>query len=229
MIDDSDSEWILKPDSAKSLALSEADETLLAGIEQRFSAMNTTQLIQYTYKHFPFYALNSTILNRNLSASEIENVRNSIKRDTTPTLFTIGYEGKSLEEFINILLKNNIPLLCDVRKNAYSMKYGFSKTTLMNACAHAGITYLHIPELGIDSSQRKSLETKEDYKLLFNNYKKTVLAETREKQKKLLQQIEKTGRAALMCFEADPAMCHRSHLSLSLLAITRSNLPLVSL
>ncbi|WP_200885350.1 DUF488 family protein [Jejuia pallidilutea] len=50
------------------------------------------------------------------------------------TLFTIGYEGISLEHYLNKLIRNNIKLLCDVRKNALSMKYGFSKSQLKNAC-----------------------------------------------------------------------------------------------
>ena len=49
-------------------------------------------------------------------------------------LFTIGYEGISLETYINKLIINDVNVLCDVRKNAYSQKYGFSKQTLELAC-----------------------------------------------------------------------------------------------
>ena len=43
------------------------------------------------------------------------------------TLFTIGYEGISIDTYINKLLQNYIKTLVDVRKNAYSNKFGFSK------------------------------------------------------------------------------------------------------
>lgn len=229
MVDENDTVWKMKQPGLEPVILSEEDEKLLRSIQNRFSSMKISELIRYTYLHYPFYAINSTILNQNLNPSEIEAVQKSIRRDSTPTLFTIGYEGKSLEECINILLKSNISLLCDVRKNAYSMKYGFSKSTLSKACSNAGITYLHFPDLGIESAQRKEIDTKEDYWSLFENYKKTVLVETVELQKSLFSHIEKTGRVALMCFEADPTMCHRTYLAKSLLSLNKSKLPLVCL
>jgi uncharacterized protein (DUF488 family) len=228
-VDDSEKEWRLENPPKDMRALTAADEKILRDITIRFSSMSASELIRYTYTKYPFYAINSTILEQNLTAEEIDVVNNSFPEEKKPTLFTIGYEGKTLEEFINILLIKNVSLLCDVRKNAFSMKYGFSKSTLVNACENAGITYEHFPALGIESIQRNKLETKEDYKRLFDNYKNTVLVATSEKQKSLLSRIEKTGRAALMCFEADPEMCHRSYLANSLLSFNKTNLPLVSL
>lgn len=229
LVDDSETDWNIKQPSTENVALSEDDENLLQDIQRRFSAMDTNKLIRYTYVNFPFYAINSTIIKQHLNDSEIAVVRRAIVQDTAKTLFTIGYEGRTLEEFINILLQNNISLLCDVRKNAFSMKYGFSKNTLSNACGNVGITYHHMPELGIESAQRKSLETKEDYILLFDRYRKTVLVDAIDAQKETCRRIEKAGRAALMCFEADPSMCHRSHLAYALLSLSKSNLPLVNL
>ncbi|MBN1129063.1 MAG: DUF488 family protein [Chitinispirillaceae bacterium] len=230
MVNDSESEWMLKPETNEKVALSEADEKLLAEIESRFSGMDKTELIRYTYTQFPFYAVNSTVLERNLTPSEISVVRKSIARDTAATLFTIGYEGKTLEEFINILLRQNVSLLCDVRKNAFSMKYGFSKGTLKTACDNAKIRYIHFPGLGIESAQRKDLATKADYTELFETYKKTVLVQTTDLQQEVCRYIQKAGRAALMCFEADPSMCHRSRLAEALLPpLSSSNIPLVHL
>ena len=89
-------------------------------------------------------------------------------------LFTIGYEGLSVEAFTNALLKNDVRLLCDVRKNPLSRKYGFSKSLLEHIMGTVGIEYIHFPDLGIESSRRSSLETQEDYKSLFVNYTKTL-------------------------------------------------------
>jgi len=50
------------------------------------------------------------------------------------TLFTIGYEGISLEEYFNRLIKNDVKVLVDVRNNPLSMKFGFSKTQLKRFC-----------------------------------------------------------------------------------------------
>jgi uncharacterized protein (DUF488 family) len=229
VVDDCDNEWHFKQPSSGSVALCKEDENLLKELQQRFSRMNKKQLIRHTYINFPFFAINSTILDQNLSESEIAVVHRSIVRDTTKTLFTIGYEGRTLEEFINILLEKNISLLCDVRKNAFSMKYGFSKNILSNACTNAHLTYLHFPDLGIESAQRKSLKTKEDYSNLFVRYCQTVLMDSISVQKKLGQKIQTAGRAALMCFEADPAMCHRSYCASALVANTQLNMPVVHL
>jgi uncharacterized protein (DUF488 family) len=227
LIDECETDWHSKECADKVEHLSPDDEKLLRDIQQRFSDMDKKQLIHYTYTHFPFYAINSTILKQNLNETEIIAIKNAIVRDTAPTLFTMGYEGKSLEEYINILLYNNITLLCDVRKNAFSMKYGYSKSTLVKACENVHITYVHIPGLGIDSSKRKKLETKEDYKELFDDYKATVLQTTDILQQQVCTHIqENTGRTALLCFEADPAMCHRSYLAEALISKYPTSLPL---
>jgi len=63
-------------------------------------------------------------------------------------LLTIGYEGRSLESYLNELLRAGVTLLCDVRGNPFSRKYGFSKSTLSKACEAVGIRYEHLPELG---------------------------------------------------------------------------------
>jgi uncharacterized protein (DUF488 family) len=71
-----------------------------------------------------------------------------------------------------------------------------------------GIKYAHIPELGIESNMRNSLETPEDYNRLFDDYKKTL-----PKRKNSLEEVyallRTNVRIALMCFEHEPEMCHR--------------------
>jgi uncharacterized protein (DUF488 family) len=128
-------------------------------------------------------------------------------------LFTIGYEGISLESYLNKLIKNNIKVLCDVRKNALSMKYGFSKTQLKNACNGVGIEYVHIPEVGIDSDQRQELKSQSDYDVLFEKYKENNLTKTVTNQVEILDLLKQNRRIALTCFEADICQCHRKHLS----------------
>lgn len=68
------------------------------------------------------------------------------------------------------LLESDIKLLVDVRKNALSMKFGFSKTLLKRYCNSLGIEYIHIPEVGNESYKRKELKTQEDYDDLLQCY-----------------------------------------------------------
>ncbi|WP_348602891.1 DUF488 family protein [Bartonella tribocorum] len=64
---------------------------------------------------------------RKLNVPNIKHTIPPSAKDEKFCFFTIGYEGKSLENYLNCLLENNIKILCDVRKNPISRKYGFSK------------------------------------------------------------------------------------------------------
>jgi uncharacterized protein (DUF488 family) len=73
----------------------------------------------------------------------LENIKSRFHNEHK-TLFTIGYEGKGIEKFLNSLIKNNIKVLCDVRKNPLSRKFGFSKTKLEHLCKQIEIYYIHM-------------------------------------------------------------------------------------
>ena len=170
------------------------------------------ELIRRTYREYPYYAINSEILaricrNDTMMRGRIENERNRYLQDEQ-VLFTIGYEGRSLEAFMNILVQNDIHLLCDVRKNPISRKFGFTKDRLEQTAKVMGIHYIHFPFLGIESSKRKSLVTQVDYDTLFDDYKKS-LPDRKPYLDSLYTQLCTHVRVALMCFEKDPQMCHR--------------------
>jgi uncharacterized protein (DUF488 family) len=123
-------------------------------------------------------------------------------------MFTIGYEGKSIEAFINTLIKNNVRILCDVRKNPLSRKFGFSKGKLSHITNTIGIEYVHIPGLGIDSEKRLSLSSTDDYIRLFNDYKKN-LPNLNKYLNEVYTLLIHNSRIALMCYEYEPEKCHR--------------------
>ena len=106
-----------------------------------------------------------------------------------------------------------VKTLCDVRKNAYSQKYGFSKAQLQPACDGVGIKYVHIPELGIESSQRQELNTQADYDILFDNYRKTVLARNDNQLDRIVDMIKTDERVALTCYEKNVEQCHRTQVA----------------
>jgi hypothetical protein len=123
-------------------------------------------------------------------------------------LFTIGYEGSSLEEYLNKLIKNNIQVLYDVRKNPLSRKFGFSKSILSELLPQFGIEYRHLPELGIVSEKRQDLNTELDYIKLFAEYEK-YLPEKIIYLQELAHTLKKGKSIALTCFEKTPRFCHR--------------------
>jgi uncharacterized protein (DUF488 family) len=193
--------------------LKPADARLLQEVVSHYGQMSRNALIKHTYLNFPFYAIKSSIAKDVLPGSLYDRVEKAIPKDEKTTLFTIGYEGISLEIYLQKLVRNNVKLLVDVRKNPLSMKFGFSKTLLKKYCNSLDIEYFHIPEVGISSNKRQQLETQKDYDRLFADYRKTTLSETNEAQLQILGLLKKHKRIALTCFEAEPCQCHRSHLA----------------
>lgn len=189
------------------------DKALLENVVADYGKMSSSALIKHTYLNFPFYAIYSTIVKDVMPGKLYERVENEIPKEEEVILFTIGYEGVSLEMYLQKLVRNNVKLLVDVRKNALSMKFGFSKSLLKRYCNSLNIEYIHIPEVGINSDKRQELETQADYDRLFQTYRETTLIETSMEQTQIFELIKKYRRIALTCFEAESCQCHRTHLA----------------
>ena len=68
--------------------------------------------------------------------------------DVSVTIVSVGYQGRSVGELIDVLRQGGVEVLVDVRLNPISRKPGFSKNPLSQALAEAGIGYRHERELG---------------------------------------------------------------------------------
>lgn len=189
------------------------DKKLILYVKDQYGRMNADALMKYTYLNFPYWAINSVKAKEILTPQQLGKVNNSRPTSDKTILFTIGYEGISLEEYLNRLLRNNVKVLVDVRSNPQSMKYGFSKGRLQCYCNSLGIEYVHYPEVGIQSEQRQELNTQADYDKLFAIYRKNNLTKTTSSQEKILDLLKEKKRIALTCFEANICQCHRKHLA----------------
>lgn len=205
------------------------DQQAMRDIYEQFGCLSQNDLIRYTYIRYPFYAINSTIAERILTPDELQKVADQRRKLSDIQLFTIGYEGRTLEEYLKRLIINDIHVLCDVRKNAYSQKFGFSKSQLENACNGIGIQYIHIPELGIESNQRQDLYTQQDYDNLFAQYSQTTLLQNSIALQYVYDLIQKNKRVALTCFEKNPHQCHRHIIAKALLKLPNTNYTLNNL
>jgi uncharacterized protein (DUF488 family) len=183
---------------------------VVAGFCRQYAGLRGNALIAEQYRKHPYYAIRSEIVEKVLpdakSRKAIEAVR---PPKAVPGLVTIGYEGRSLEAFLNLLLQDSVTLLCDVRRNPLSRKYGFSKSTLSKACEGVGIRYAHLPELGIASEDRRELETQAEYDALFAVYERDCLPKQPAALAQICGWIEDGGRVALTCYEAQLSQCHR--------------------
>lgn len=192
-------------------------------VKEKFGRMSQDELIRYTYANFPFYAIKSKIAKDLMSDEELARINAQKRHFDDPVLFTIGYEGLSLEQYIKKLIIYDVHTLCDVRKNAYSQKYGFSRYTLEKACSGVDIRYIHVPQLGIESDKRQDLRSQKDYDILFDEYERTTLMENKEALMKVRSIIDTDKRVALTCFEKDPKQCHRSRVANALMSLPNIN------
>ena len=149
-----------------------------------------------------------------------------INKPLVTTLFTIGYEGISIDGYINKLLQNNINTLVDVRKNAYSNKFGFKKKEFQHYLGKCDIKYIHIPELGIESEKRQYLNNARkagDMPLFSLNNSKVIegklfvgyknsLPQRKEHTDKLLNILHANKTIAITCFETEHTSCRFSKL-----------------
>ncbi len=115
-----------------------------------------------------------------------------------------------------MLLIDGATLLCDVRRNPLSRKYGFSKGALAAGCSGVGIRYEHLPDLGIASTERRDLRTSADYAALFERYERDHLPLQSAARQIIRRWIDAGERVALTCYELNAGQCHRHCVSKAL-------------
>lgn len=185
------------------------DRVALDSLVREVGDLRGEELIRKVYLEYPYYASRSEIAERILEPGEYEKVSQVQNGISSSCLFTIGYEGLSIDAYLNILLANNIAALVDVRKNPLSMKYGFSKTKLTNYSKLVNIAYFHISDLGVPSDLRKDLNSPAAYQKLFEYYCSDILPGQGAAVERLKVITNAYKRVAITCFEADHKCCHR--------------------
>jgi uncharacterized protein (DUF488 family) len=136
---------------------------------------------------------------------------------TAKRIFTIGYEGATQAELIGALRTAGVTRVIDVRAVPLSRKPGFSKNVLAAGLKEAGIDYVHLKALGTPPAGREAA-------------RKGRMAEMEQIYAAQLETPEAAAEAArmialarerpsaLLCFERDPAQCHRTPLRESAMA-----------
>jgi len=181
--------------------LPEIAKSQIKSIVQQHKHRDDQDLIDYVYEQYPAF----TILSKR---EESDRARPGNK----PNIYTIGYEGKTIDQFLHSLIQNGIERIIDVRKNPLSRKFGFSRGPLEKYCQKIDVGYLHVPDLGIPSEKRTSLDDPESYEALFDEYENNILEGKKGEIDRVAEYL-KENPSALLCFEADPSFCHRSRLA----------------
>lgn len=122
---------------------------------------------------------------------------------------TIGYEGTTMPRFLDALRGAGVELLVDVRAVASSRRPGFSKTKLAENAGTIGIDYLHLRALGTPAEGRAAARSgkHDELRRIYAEHLETSGAQ--DELVRLAELVRSGRRVCLLCFEADPAHCHR--------------------
>lgn len=124
-------------------------------------------------------------------------------------LYTIGYEGAELGDFVATLKAAGIETLVDVRELAISRRKGFAKKALSEALGLAGIEYLHLKGLGDPKPGREAARAG-DYKAFKRIFSAHMKSELAQEHLSVAEETLKSTTGCLMCYERDPLHCHRA-------------------
>lgn len=124
------------------------------------------------------------------------------------TVFTIGYEGLDIDSFLALLAQHGIGTIVDIRQLPLSRKRGFSKKALAGMLNGAGLEYIHIAGLGCPKLVRDRYREDGDWKRYTRDFLKHL--KTQGAALDHLSGRTQSSNCALLCYEADFTLCHRS-------------------
>ena len=124
-------------------------------------------------------------------------------------IFTIGYEGATVGEFLAALQQAGVERLIDVRAVPNSRRPGFSKTPLRNALAEVGIDYVHLRALGTPADGRAAARAGRIDDLIRIYAGQLELPEAMAQAAQMLD-LAGEQPSALLCYERLPEQCHRT-------------------
>ena len=124
-------------------------------------------------------------------------------------IFTIGYEATTVGEFLSALQSAGVERLIDVRALPLSRRPGFSKSALSGALQEAGIEYFHLRALGTPADGRAAARAGRQEELQRIYAGQLELPEAVAEGAKMLA-LAAEKPSVLLCYERDPAVCHRT-------------------
>lgn len=143
------------------------------------------------------------------------------------TLFTTGYEGSTVSDFIEKLHQYGIDIVIDVREIPISRKKGFSKSALKDILTEDNIEYVHYKELGSPKDIRHRFHEDGNFYSFRNEYLNYI----REKLDLLdeVKSIVENEKSCLLCFEKEARLCHRSIIADMLYTLSNNIVKVVDL
>ena len=123
-------------------------------------------------------------------------------------LWTIGYEKAAWPDVLATLRAAGIAGVIDVRRLPLSRRAGFSKGQLAAGLAEAGIGYTHLPALGTPPEGREA-NRRRQWERFWQIVDSSLAAPEAQWALQQAAGIARTAPSCLLCYEADPCICHR--------------------
>ncbi len=143
---------------------------------------------------------------------------NNYQNKNEKLVYTIGYQKKTLDVFIELLKKKDIKTLVDIRRNIKSQKENFSGTELDFILRQNQILYVSLPMLGPPSEMRYELYENKNYPVFFDKFRKYL-----NNNINYLEKINKLPfPICLLCYEDKASECHRSIVAEKLLELNKN-------
>lgn len=127
------------------------------------------------------------------------------------TLATLGYEGLAVDRYLETVLAAGVQLVVDVRRIPMSRRPGYSKKRFAESCGAVGLGYIHMVDLGTPRDvlyAYRETHDRAEFSAAMNAY-----LDTQESAIRALADLAASQTACLLCYEADPAACHRRAVS----------------
>ena len=124
------------------------------------------------------------------------------------TLFTIGYEKATWPGVRKVLLEAGVSRVIDVRDLPLSRRPGFSKRQLAAGLEEAGIGYSHLRALGTPPEGREA-NRRRDWPRFWAIVDARLATAEAALDLERGSELASASASCLLCYEADPALCHR--------------------
>ena len=125
------------------------------------------------------------------------------------TIYTIGYEGATQAEVIAALERAGVRRVIDVRQLPLSRRPGFSKSSLAASLREHDIDYVHLRALGTPKPGRDAAK-KGDRATLEAVYAGQLELPEAQAAAAQMRTLAAEMPSALLCYERDPCVCHRT-------------------
>lgn len=150
-------------------------------------------------------AVFGTTIKQAASASYLRTIREG----GPTTLFTVGYERRSVEDVLSCLRAAGVEVLADIRQKAVSRRVEFRGEALRTACLEAGLIYQAWPRLGSTESQRDDLHDSGDLQAFHKRFRAYARRYLMPEIRHLAVEARRQS-IALLCYERVHETCHRS-------------------